>query len=517
MNETPAKQRIVILNYGSQYTQLIARRVREQRVYSEILPFTVTAEALRRDMPKGIILSGGPDSVFDEGAPGVDPGIFRLGVPVLGICYGMQLMCHTLGGAVRHSDRREYGKTEISVTGGGALFAGLPERSVVWMSHGDAVAEIPQGFAAAAESENCPYAAISDEGRRLYALQFHPEVVHTEFGNRIIANFLFGICGCKADWNMDTWIADTVRGLRETIGDDEVVLGLSGGVDSSVVAVLLDKAIGPRLHCIFVDNGLLRHNEVETVEGMFRSKLGLDLHVARAAQRFYSALRGVEDPEGKRKAIGREFVSVFAEEARRFKGCRFLAQGTIYPDVIESSSSPDGPSQTIKSHHNVGGLPPDLKFTLVEPLRDLFKDEVRSVGRILGLDSEFLDRQPFPGPGLGVRILGEVTEDKVRLLRQADVRVQEEMRKLPDYKSIWQSFAVLLPCRSVGVMGDQRTYEYTCAIRSVNSIDAMTADWTRIPYDTLAAISSRIINEVRGINRVVYDISSKPPATIEWE
>ena len=517
MNEKPAKQRIVILNYGSQYTQLIARRVREQHVYSEILPFTVTAEALRRDMPKGIILSGGPDSVFDEGAPGVDPGIFRLGVPVLGICYGMQLMCHTLGGTVRHSDRREYGKTEISVTEGGALFAGLPERSIVWMSHGDAVAEIPQGFAAAAESENCPYAAISDEGRRLYALQFHPEVVHTEFGNRIIANFLFGICGCKADWNMDTWIADTVRGLRETIGDDEVVLGLSGGVDSSVVAVLLDKAIGPRLHCIFVDNGLLRHNEVETVEGMFRSKLGLDLHVARAAQRFYSVLRGVEDPEGKRKAIGREFVSVFAEEARRFKGCRFLAQGTIYPDVIESSSSPDGPSQTIKSHHNVGGLPPDLKFALVEPLRDLFKDEVRSVGRILGLDSEFLDRQPFPGPGLGVRILGEVTEDKVRLLRQADVRVQEEMRKLPDYKSIWQSFAVLLPCRSVGVMGDQRTYEYTCAIRSVNSIDAMTADWTRIPYDTLAAISSRIINEVRGINRVVYDISSKPPATIEWE
>jgi len=517
MNSKPAQQRIVILNYGSQYTQLIARRVREQHVYSEILPFTVTADELQRDMPKGIILSGGPDSVFAEGAPSVDPGIFQLGIPVLGICYGMQLMCHTLGGTVRHSARREYGKTEVSASQGGALFADLPGKFTVWMSHGDSVAEIPQGFATSAESANCPYAAISDEARRLYALQFHPEVVHTEHGNRIIANFLFGICACKADWNMDTWIADTIRGLKDTIGDDEVVLGLSGGVDSSVVAVLLNKAIGPRLHCIFVDNGLLRFNEAEAVEHMFRTKLGLDLHVARAAQRFYASLKGVDNPEDKRKAIGREFINVFAEEARRFKDCKFLAQGTIYPDVIESSSSKDGPSQTIKSHHNVGGLPPDLKFTLVEPLRDLFKDEVRNVGRLLGLDSEFLDRQPFPGPGLGVRILGEVTEEKVKLLQQADIRVQEEMRKLPDYKSIWQSFAVLLPCRSVGVMGDQRTYEYTCVIRSVNSIDAMTADWTRIPYDTLATISNRIINEVRGINRVVYDISSKPPATIEWE
>ena len=517
MNSKRAKQRIVILNYGSQYTQLIARRVREQHVYSEILPFGTTAEALRENMPKGVILSGGPNSVFAEGAPGIDPEIFRLGVPVLGICYGMQLMCHELGGKVQPSARREYGKTEISASRGNPLFAGLPERFTVWMSHGDGVAEAPEGFTASASSGNCPCAAICDESRGLYALQFHPEVVHTEHGNQMIANFLFNICSCQADWNMDTWIADTIQGLRESIGDDEVVLGLSGGVDSSVVAVLLNKAIGSRLHCIFVDNGLLRHNEAAEVEGLFRAKLGLDLHVARAAQRFYGALKGIDSPEEKRKTIGREFINVFAEEARRFKDCKFLAQGTIYPDVIESSSSPDGPSQTIKSHHNVGGLPPDLKFSLVEPLRDLFKDEVRRVGEILGLDAEFLLRQPFPGPGLGVRILGEVTEEKVKLLQQADLRVQEEMRKLPDYRSIWQSFAVLLPCRSVGVMGDQRTYEYTCAIRSVNSVDAMTADWTRIPYDTLAAISNRIINEVRGINRVVYDISSKPPATIEWE
>ena len=511
------RQRIVIFDYGSQYTHLIARRIREQHVYSEILPFTTAAAQLRDNLPAGIILSGGPDSVLDDGAPGVDSAIFELGVPVLGICYGMQLMCHKLGGTVRHSAKREYGKTDVSVSRGGSLFSELPERFTVWMSHGDSVAAIPQGFAPAAASANCPYAAIADEGRRLYALQFHPEVVHTEYGGKIISNFLFGVCSCRPDWNMDTWVADTVRSLKEQIGGDEVVLGLSGGVDSSVVAVLLNQAIGPRLHCIFVDNGLLRYNEAEAVEHMFRTKLGLDLHVARAAQRFYAALKGLENPEDKRKAIGREFVNVFAEEARKFKNCKFLAQGTIYPDVIESSSSKDGPSQTIKSHHNVGGLPPDLKFALVEPLRDLFKDEVRSVGRLLGLDSEFLDRQPFPGPGLGVRILGEVTEEKVKLLQQADVRVQEEMRKLPNYKSIWQSFAVLLPCRSVGVMGDQRTYEYTCVIRSVDSIDAMTADWSRIPYDTLATISNRIINEVRGINRVVYDISSKPPATIEWE
>jgi len=510
-------QRIAILDYGSQYTQLIARRIREQQVYSEIIPFDTPAARLREDPPAGVILSGGPNSVFADGAPGIDPAIFDLGVPVLGVCYGMQLMAQALGGEVHPGESREYGKTEVATVPDNDLFAGLPEKFVAWMSHGDRVSRLPAGFAVSATSANCPYAAIRNESRRFYAFQFHPEVVHTEHGSQILGNFLFKVCGCRADWKLSTWIDDTVERMRGQVGDEEVVLGLSGGVDSSVVAVLLHRAIGRRLHCIFVDNGLLRANEAEQVEEMFREKLGLDLTVARAAQRFYAALRGVSDPEAKRKAIGREFINVFAEEARKFRDCKFLAQGTIYPDVIESSSSVKGPSQTIKSHHNVGGLPPDLKFELVEPLRDLFKDEVRAVGRVLGMDPMLLDRQPFPGPGLGVRILGEVTEEKVKLLQQADLRVQEEVRKLPNYKSIWQTFAVLLPVKSVGVMGDQRTYEYTCAVRSVDSVDAMTADWSRLPYDTLATISSRIINEVRGINRVVYDISSKPPATIEWE
>ena len=516
-NNDKGRDRIAILDYGSQYTHLIARRIREMHVYSEVLPFSTTAQVLRAAAPKGIILSGGPNSVFAEGAPSIDPGVFSLGIPVLGICYGMQLMCRTLGGEVVPGEEREYGKAELSVLAGTGVFEGVPAKSTVWMSHGDRVRRIPEGFSTTAESGNCPYAAASDESRRLYALQFHPEVVHTQFGEKMLGNFIFGVCSCRAEWNMDTWIADTVASLKEEIGGEEVVLGLSGGVDSSVAAVLLDRAIGSRLHCIFVDNGLLRLREAEEVEAMFAGKLGLDLHVARAADRFYTALRGVDEPEAKRKAIGREFIDVFAQEARKFSHCRFLAQGTIYPDVIESSCAPGGPSETIKSHHNVGGLPPDLKFALVEPLRDLFKDEVRAVGRILGMDDDLLDRQPFPGPGLGVRILGEVTEEKARILQEADARVREEVRKLPSYKSIWQAFAVLLPCRTVGVMGDKRTYEYTCAVRAVNSIDAMTADWTRLPYDTLATISSRIINEVRGINRVVYDISSKPPATIEWE
>ena len=510
-------QRIVILDYGSQYTQLIARRIREQQVFSEIIRFDTPAAKLRENMPQGIILSGGPNSVFEEGAPGIDPEIFNLGVPVLGVCYGMQLMSQQLGGAVEPGTEREYGKTEMTTEPGNELFTGLPEKFIVWMSHGDRVSKIPEGFQVSATSGNCPYAAIRNEAKKFYAIQFHPEVVHTQHGNQILGNFLFKICGCKADWKLSSWIEETVEKLKEQVGDEEVVLGLSGGVDSSVVAVLLHKAIGKRLHCIFVDNGLLRYNEDKQVEQMFRSKLDLDLHIAHAAQRFYAALKGVSEPEQKRKIIGCEFINVFAEEARKFKSAKFLGQGTIYPDVIESSSALKGPSQTIKSHHNVGGLPPDLKFELVEPLRDLFKDEVRAVGRVLGMDSELLDRQPFPGPGLGVRILGEVTEEKVKLLQQADLRVQEEVKKLPEYKTIWQTFAVLLPVKSVGVMGDQRTYEYTCAIRSVNSIDAMTADWTHLPYETLATMSNRIINEVRGINRVVYDISSKPPATIEWE
>ena len=509
--------KIIILDYGSQYTQLIARRIREQHVYSEIVPFNITVDKVKAYAPKGIILSGGPNSVFEEGAPGIDPGIFDLGIPVLGVCYGMQLISQELGGRVQPGEAREYGKTEMTVVPGNELFKGLPDKFVVWMSHGDRVAEIPAGFKVSATSDNCPYAAIRNEEKRFFGIQFHPEVVHTQHGNQILSNFVFGICRANADWQLTTWIEDTVEKLRKQIGDEEVVLGLSGGVDSSVVAVLLHKAVGTRLHCIFVDNGLLRYNEDKQVEEMFHAKLGLDLHVAHAAQRFYTALAGVSEPEQKRKIIGREFINVFAEEARKFKNCKFLGQGTIYPDVIESSHALKGPSHTIKSHHNVGGLPPDLKFELVEPLRDLFKDEVRAVGRVMGMADELLDRQPFPGPGLGVRILGEVTEEKVKLLQQADLRVQEEVKKLPEYKTIWQTFAVLLPVKSVGVMGDQRTYEYTCVIRSVNSIDAMTADWTHLPYETLATMSNRIINEVRGINRVVYDISSKPPATIEWE
>jgi len=510
-------KRIVIFDYGSQYTQLIARRIREMEVFSEIVGFDTSAAELEKDLPAGIILSGGPNSVFEEGAPTVDPAVFGLGVPVLGICYGMQLMSHRLGGRVVPGTEREYGKMPVTVAADCALFDGVPAGITAWMSHGDRVESLPEGFSACASSSTCPFAAMQDPARRFYALQFHPEVVHTECGTKILSNFVFGVCRCERDWKLDSWVDETVDRLRGQIGDDEVVLGLSGGVDSSVVAVLLNRAIGRRLHCIFVDNGLLRYREAEQVEEMFSRNLGLDLTVVRAADRFYAALAGLDEPEAKRKAIGRVFIDVFAEEARRFSHCRYLAQGTIYPDVIESKSPRKGPSQTIKSHHNVGGLPADLKFELVEPLKELFKDEVRAVGRVLGLSDELLDRQPFPGPGLGVRILGEVTKEKVELLQQADRRVQEEIRKLPDYKSIWQTFAVLLPCRSVGVMGDQRTYEYTCVIRSVNSIDAMTADWTRIPYDVLAKMSNRIINEVRGINRVVYDISSKPPATIEWE
>ncbi len=508
---------IAILDFGSQYTQLIARRVREQQVYSEIVRFDTTAEQLRARRPAGIILSGGPNSVFEPGAPLCDPALFDLGIPVLGICYGMQLTAKTLGGTVRPGDHREYGHTQIETVAGNRLFAGLPTELSVWMSHGDQVSVMPSGFETSARSLSCANAAMCDQTRNLYALQFHPEVVHTQNGQKILHNFLFAICGCDGDWKLSSWVEETVERLKRQVGDEQVVLGLSGGVDSSVVAVLLHKAIGDRLHCIFVDNGLLRYGEDRQVETMFKAKLGMDLHVIDAKARFYGALKGVEDPEQKRKIIGREFIEVFAEQARRFKDCKFLGQGTIYPDVIESVSPLKGPSQTIKSHHNVGGLPPDLKFELVEPLRELFKDEVRAVGRVMGMDDELLDRQPFPGPGMGVRILGEVTAARVALLQQADLRVQEEMRKLPNFKTIWQSFAVLLPVNSVGVMGDQRTYENVCALRVVDSIDAMTADWTRVPYDTLARISNRIINEVRGINRVVFDISSKPPATIEWE
>ena len=515
MNEE--REFISIVDYGSQYTQLIARRIREKHVFCKIVPCSAPLDAICGSGLKGIVLSGGPNSVFAEGAPGVDPALFESGVPVLGICYGMQLMAQTLGGTVEPGVKREYGSTPVKISEAAPLFAGTGDSFTAWMSHGDRVASLPPGFKTAASSASCPAVAMKNDARRLYAIQFHPEVAHTQFGGRIIENFLFGICGCSGDWKMSSWIERSVAALRERIGDGEVLLGLSGGVDSSVVAALLDRAIGRRLHCIFVDNGLLRWREAEEISAMFGGRFSLDLRIVRAADRFYKALAGITDPELKRKAVGREFVAVFTEEARRFSSCRFLAQGTIYPDVVESSNATGAVSHTIKSHHNVGGLPPDLKFELVEPLRDLFKDEVRAVGRELGLDADFIDRQPFPGPGLSVRIVGEVTPERVHLLQQADVRVQEEMRRLPGWKSIWQSFAVLLPVRTVGVMGDCRTYENVCALRCVDSQDAMTADWTRLPYETLATISRRITNEVRGINRVVYDITSKPPSTIEWE
>ncbi len=508
---------IAILDFGSQYSQLIARRVREQQVYSEIVRFDTTAAELQARKPAGIILSGGPSSVFEHGAPRCDPAIFTLGVPVLGICYGMQLVARELQGHVIPGQSREYGHARITVVEPGALFAGLLPELDVWMSHGDQVETLPPGFRRYAETPTCPNAAMGDPARRIYGLQFHPEVVHTTQGTDILRHFLFDVCGCSGDWRMASFIDESVERLRRRIGDSHVICGLSGGVDSAVVAALLHRAIGAQLHCIFVDNGLLRHGEAVQVEATFRQQLGFDLRVAHAQDRFLSALEGVTDPEAKRKTIGRVFIDVFASEARKLHDCRFLAQGTLYPDVIESASPLGGPSATIKSHHNVGGLPPDLKFELVEPVRELFKDEVRALGRELGLPPELVDRQPFPGPGLAVRILGAVTRERVELLQRADLRVQEELRTLANYHEIWQAFAVLLPVQSVGVMGDGRTYENVCAVRAVHSVDGMTADWVRLPYDTLARISSRIINEVRGINRVVYDISSKPPATIEWE
>ena len=508
---------IAILDFGSQYSQLIARRVREQHIYSELLRFDTTAEALRKRAPAGIILSGGPSSVFEKGAPVCDPAIFELGIPVLGICYGMQLTAKTLHGTVKPGHAREYGHALIDVVDTSSIFAGLPAELDVWMSHGDQVAEMPAGFQRLAQTATCPNAAMGDPARRIYGLQFHPEVVHTPQGTPILRHFLFNVCGCTGDWRMASFIEESVATIRAKVGTDHVICGLSGGVDSSVVAALLHRAIGPQLHCIFVDNGLLRHGESEQVETTFREKMQLDLHVANSQDLFLNGLAGVTDPEAKRKIIGRLFIDVFAAEARKLNNCRFLAQGTLYPDVIESFSPIGGPSATIKSHHNVGGLPADLKFSLIEPVRELFKDEVRALGRELGLPAALIDRQPFPGPGLAVRILGEVTRDRVELLQRADIRVQEEIHKLPNYAEIWQAFAVLLPVQSVGVMGDGRTYENVCAIRAVTSLDGMTADWVRLPYDTLSKISNRIINEVRGINRVVYDISSKPPATIEWE
>ncbi len=512
---------ILILDFGSQYTMLIARRVRELRVYSEIHPFNVGMNAIRSFDPSGIILSGGPSSVYEEGAPRVPREVLELGVPVLGICYGMQLVADLLGGEVARSEDREYGIARIKGQWGSPLFLGIEEfrrdmEIPVWMSHGDRIERLPEGFSAIASSGSTPVAAMANREGTIFGVQFHPEVAHTPRGKDILSNFLFRVCDLKPSWTMASFAESGIRKIREKVGEGKVILGLSGGVDSSVAAVLLHRAIGERLTCIFVNNGVLRKGEAEEVVHTFRDTVGLRLEYVDAEDRFLSALDGVEDPERKRKIIGELFVRVFEEAARRIPGVEFLGQGTLYPDVIESVSF-KGPSAVIKSHHNVGGLPEKMKLKLIEPLRELFKDEVRALGRELGLPPVILDRQPFPGPGLAVRILGAVTRERLRILRDADEIVVEEIRKAGLYEAIWQSFAVLLPVKTVGVMGDFRTYENVAAVRAVQSQDGMTADWVRLPYDVLETISSRIINEVKGINRVVYDVSSKPPGTIEWE
>jgi GMP synthase (glutamine-hydrolysing) len=520
---------IVILDFGSQYTQLIARRIREQNVFSVVLPCNASVAEIQAHHPIGLILSGGPCSVYDLDAPVADPAILSLGLPVLGICYGLQFLTHHLGGKVRSADKREYGPAQVSLVSGQAsgqaenpLFAGLPSSLDVWMSHGDEALELPPGFSLTARTANA-VAGIADPSRNFWAVQFHPEVRHTPRGTDLLRNFLFRICHAEPNWTPAHFIQSTVAAIREQVGDGRAICALSGGVDSSVAAVLVERAIGDRLTCVFVNNGVLRKNEFSQVQQNMRDKLGLRLVAVDVGDRFLSRLAGVLDPEQKRKIIGSEFIEVFDEQAVHIlqnqqpnAAVAWLVQGTLYPDVIESSSV-KGPSQTIKSHHNVGGLPANMKLKLIEPLRDLFKDEVRRIGRDLDMPAEILERQPFPGPGLAVRILGEVTPERVALLQQADDIVVKEIKAAGLYQQIWQSFAVLLPVKTVGVMGDQRTYAYTCAIRAVHSEDGMTADWVPLPYDLLKKISSRIVNEIHGINRVVYDITSKPPGTIEWE
>ena len=509
---------ILIVDYGSQYTQLIARRIREQRVFCRIVPpQELTLEFLRRSQPKGLILSGGPASVYQPNAPLPPTDIFGANIPVLGICYGMQAMAHRLGGTVERASKREYGKAPIKVVEPDGLFAQVRSESVSWMSHGDVVVKVPPGFVVSAQSDNTVSAAFADPRRRLYGIQFHPEVVHTEEGQQILRNFLFPICGCRGEWTMASFIQEATERITQQAGSANVVLGLSGGVDSSVAAILLARVIGEQLICVFVDNGLLRSGERAQVEDTFGQHFHMNVRVVDAAERFLKRLSGVTDPERKRKVIGEEFVRVFEAEAKQLSNVKFLGQGTLYPDVIESQSAWGGPSATIKTHHNVGGLPSDMGLALIEPLRDLFKDEVRELGELLGLPEDILWRHPFPGPGLAVRILGEVTAERLRMVREADERVIEEISRAGLYRSLWQAFAVLLPVKTVGVMGDERTYEHVIAVRAVTSQDAMTADWARLPPEVLEQISNRIINEVKGVNRVVYDISSKPPATIEWE
>ncbi|MCX6966764.1 MAG: glutamine-hydrolyzing GMP synthase [Verrucomicrobia bacterium] len=528
MSETAPVSKIVILDFGSQYTQVIARRVRECQVYSQIVKFDTPATEIAKLCARGIILSGGPSSVYSGNAPQIDPAVFELGVPVLGICYGLQLMGFHLGGKVEHSDRREYGAGLVHLTDETGkrtdtcgLFAGLPDSLDVWNSHGDKLTKLPTGFHAVGHTDNSPFAAIENPAKRFFGLQFHPEVAHTPRGKELIQNFVYQICGCKMDWTMGSFIDQTCEEIRQKVGKDHVVLGLSGGVDSSVAAALLHKAIGDQLTCVFVNNGLLRANEAESVQRLYGDNFQINLKYVDATERFLTKLEGVTDPETKRKIIGGEFIRVFETAVRELttsdQNFKYLAQGTLYPDVIESVSISGNPAALIKSHHNVGGLPDDLKFDLIEPLRQLFKDEVRQVGLQLGLPKEVVHRQPFPGPGLAVRIVGEITEERLRILRDADAIVVSEMKASEWYYRVWQSFAVLLPVRSVGVMGDERTYDNTIALRIVESQDGMTADWVRLPYDILGRISSRIINEVKGVNRVCYDISSKPPSTIEWE
>lgn len=507
---------IVILDFGSQYTQLIARRVREAKVYCEILPFRTTAEDIRKRNPSGLILSGGPSSVYAADAPRPDAKIWDIGIPVLGICYGMQLMTEHFGGRVRKADHREYGPAEIQIDTSNGIFSGLGEKLPVWMSHGDAADELPTDFVRLAYTKNSRFAAIAHPQSKFYGVQFHPEVHHTPSGPQLLKNFLLNVCKERPDWTMESFLNSQVKAIREQVGKGHVICAMSGGVDSSVAASLVDRAIGEQLTCIFVDNGLLRKGEKERVQTHFKAAFKAEVKIIDAAARFHKALEGVNDPEKKRKIIGAEFIAVFEEEAKKIGPVDYLVQGTLYPDVIESVSV-KGPSATIKTHHNVGGLPERMRMKLIEPLRFLFKDEVRELGRELGISNEILQRHPFPGPGLAVRVLGAITPERLELVRRADYIVEEEIRAGGLYDTMWQAFAVLLPVSTVGVMGDERTYENVVAVRAVHSMDGMTADWVQLPYSVMAKMSSRIINEVRGINRVVYDISSKPPATIEWE
>lgn len=508
---------IAILDFGSQYTQVIARRIRECKVYSKVLPYSITAEALKEENLKGIILSGGPSSVLSENSPRPDAELFNLGVPVLGVCYGLQVMGLMLGGTVEKSSHREYGHGMLKFERSGALFKGLTSPLRVWNSHGDRLSRMPEGFHAIASTENSGYAAIEDVERHFYALQFHPEVVHSEGGLSIIRNFLFEICGCKGDWNMAQIIPEAIKKIQHIVGKEHVILGLSGGVDSSVVAALVHRAIGNQLTCIFVDNGLLRKGENNEVQELFGKHFHMDLRVIDAQHRFLDALANIEDPEEKRKIIGGLFIDCFDDAVHKIGDVEFLAQGTIYPDIIESMPIAGSPTSVIKSHHNVGGLPERMKLKLLEPIRELFKDEVRMLGKELGLPDNLLLRHPFPGPGLAVRIIGNVKEEYLKILRDADAILIEELRNGNHYSDVWQAFCVFLPIRTVGVKGDERTHDYTIAVRVVQSEDAMTADWARLPYDLLQKVSSRIVNEVHGVGRVVYDITSKPPGTIEWE